>query len=186
MARKKKDSENLQELTLAVEEATELPTIEEAVEEPSPQPTRAKRTAKVEETVVAAPPPVVVPAPPEKDRVVQQWEAAKQASESIVASLEKVNDLLREIPEHYGAVIQKSMKQAATRPSPAARVAFVMSVVATLLSILSLSFSQSAREKAFSQATYQATQVQQPQHVRSATPDLMAAAPKQKAKRLSK
>lgn len=158
------DEEESSEEELQKEPAAEISadiTEDEETKEPeAPKPAPRKRAAKaveVEAPLAAAeavaPVAASTPTVAEKDAVVLQWEAAKQASESIVASLEKVNDMLREIPEHYSAVIQKSMKQAANRPTPAARIAFGMSVVATLLSVLSLSFSQSARQMAVTRGT---------------------------------
>lgn len=109
-----------------------------------------KAPKKTEAPVAAA---VATPAPEPKDAVVLQWEAAKQASESIVGSLDKVNSMLRELPEYYSASLQKAFKNNTPRTSPAAKVAFGMSLVATVLSVLSLSFSQSARQAALTQVT---------------------------------
>jgi hypothetical protein len=139
---------------------------EETAKEPkaprkrSPRKTKAEPAA--EETVAAAvasptpaptPTPIPAPAPApvvEKDAVVLQWEAAKQTTEAIVASLEKVNGLLRELPDHYAVVLQKSMKASAPRSGSASKIAFGTSLMAILLSVLSLSFSQSARQAALS------------------------------------
>ncbi len=178
MGRKKKDEEILveeleQSEELLSDEPEELSaefSEEEKPAEPTPKPARRRRAPKAPvaaaepatnetqtpaepaiENIVPAPQPQSVPAiiaSTQKDPVVQQWEAAKQTSESIVASLEKVNLLLRDIPEHYSNVLQKSIKQAANRPTPGARAAFGISVFAIVLSILSLSFSQSARQMA--------------------------------------
>ncbi len=136
----------------------------EAAAEEKPSKTPTKLEEKIEKAfelpAAAAVAPVVTPealpasasAPaPAHDDLAKQWAAAQQTSASIVASLEKVNTLLREVPEHYAAVIQKAMKQSSGKPSPAAKVAFGMSLVATVLSVLSLTFAQSARQSALSQ-----------------------------------
>ncbi len=150
-------------------EAQDVAALEEDETEKTPKPARRRNRKKAEQTVAAVEPQIeaagpapavpVVEAPvapnaaavvatttDEKDLVVRQWEAAKQTSESIVASLDKVNSLLKELPDHYAAVLQKSMKQSSARTTPGAKIAFGMSMVASVLSVLSLSFSQSARE----------------------------------------
>lgn len=140
----------------------EADSLDEEIQEPKAPRKRAPRKPKVEpaieETPVAAAvaaAPVALPvAPPvpavEKDAVVLQWEAAKLTTEAIVASLDKVNGLLRELPDHYAVVLQKSMKASAPRSGSASKIAFGTSLMAILLSVLSLSFSQSARQAALS------------------------------------
>lgn len=117
---------------------------EDGGKEPQPKVAPRKRAPKAE---VAAPAPVVEKAAVSVDPMVAQWDAARKTSEAIAASLEKVGTVLREIPDHYAHSFQKSMKQM-PRTSPAARMAFVMSLAALVLSVLSLSFSQSARHAA--------------------------------------
>ena len=156
-------SENTEELDTAAEpsEIDELDLAEiEAEEKPAPRRKRRKKAAveaqeaaPAEETVSTVPAvaeskpnPVPETKPSNEDPMVRQWEAARQTTEAIVASLEKVNGLLKELPDHYAGVLQKSLKQNSARSTPGAKIAFGMSMVASVLSILSLSFSQSARE----------------------------------------
>jgi len=95
----------------------------------------------------------------EKDAVERHWDAARLASESIVASLDKVNSLMRELPDHYAVSLQKSLKQSA-RPAANSRLVFAMSVTATVLSLLSLGLSQSARQTALNSHSAPFVQVQ--------------------------
>ncbi len=160
-----------EEITLQDESEDEAEEVEPAPKAPRRRAAKAKKavTPKVEadaEEEIAAEKPapkapkkaevrtaaaVVATAPEAKDTVVLQWEAAKHASESIVGSLDKVNSMLRELPEYYSTALQKAFKNNTPRTSPAAKVAFGMSLVATVLSVLSLSFSQSARQAALTQ-----------------------------------
>lgn len=139
----------------------------------------AKAPKKTEAPVAAA---VAVPAPEAKDTVVLQWEAAKQASESIVGSLDKVNSMLRELPEYYSTSLQKAFKNNTPRTSPAAKVAFGMSLVATVLSVLSLSFSQSARQAALTQVAVPAIHQMAPAPEKKIE-QAAAEAPKKKARK---
>lgn len=102
----------------------------------------------------AVPPPPVdliaaASAAHEKDAVERHFEAARTASESIVATLEKVNALMRELPDHYAATLQKNIKHSA-KPIANSRVVFALSLTAFILSVLSVGLSQSARHQALS------------------------------------
>ncbi len=142
------DEESLQKEPLAFE-------MESAVEseEPSLKPTVSRKRvekAVVEQTVEE--PSVAVPAAaaaaaPAIDPVVAQWEAAAKTTQAIVASLENVHAMLKDLPEHYAAVVQKSLKQNQTKPNNATRLAFATSFLAIVFSVLSLSFSQSVRNQ---------------------------------------
>lgn len=143
-AKKEPKVEAAEEVVAEEKPVKKAPKLEEKIEKAFEMPAAAAVAAPVE-TVAA----VVTPAPAHDD-LAKQWAAAQQTSASIVASLEKVNTLLRDVPEHYAVVLQKAMKQSAGKPSPAAKVAFGMSLVATVLSVLSLTFSQSARQQALS------------------------------------
>jgi len=86
--------------------------------------------------------------------------------------------MLREIPDHYSGAIQKVLKNNTPKASPVARLAFGLSLVATVLSVLSLTFSQSARQAALTQAVSTAPVVALQQPIQA--PIQTAAAPKVK------
>jgi hypothetical protein len=109
-----------------------------------------KRVEKVavEKAAEALPVPAAAAAPaPAPDPVVAQWEAAAKTTQAIVASLENVHAMLKDLPEHYAAVVQKSLKQQPAKPSQGTRLAFATSFLAIVFSVLSLSFSQSVRNQ---------------------------------------
>lgn len=124
---------------------------EEVVAKEPPGKAPRKRAAKVAvaeakpvETPVAAAAPVVVEAP--KDPAVAQWEAAQKTAAAISANLENVHAMLKDLPEHYATALQKLVKQQTPKPAAGAKLAFAMSAMAIVLSVLSLSFSQTARQ----------------------------------------
>jgi hypothetical protein len=132
-------------------------TPKKTVEAPAPLKTEEKGLEPQAAASAVSPGPVgptplpTVPPTPPVDPALAQWEAAQKTSQSIIASLENVNAILKELPEHYASVIQKTLKQTPSRPSSASRFAFAMSLLAIVLSVLSLSFSQSVRSQVLTQ-----------------------------------
>lgn len=173
MARKSKksevDSELDEDLELELEEETlqkeplafdgEASLEDEEVLKAEPVAPKKRAAQKLEKELslpaAAVPSPVPVPAAaapapapaPAIDPVVAQWEAAAKTTQAIVASLENVHAMLKDLPEHYAAVVQKSLKQSQSKPSNATRLAFATSFLAIVFSVLSLSFSQSVRNQ---------------------------------------
>jgi hypothetical protein len=79
------------------------------------------------------------------DSMVKQWGMVKDITTTVSANLEKVTKLLTEQTADLEAI-----KAPTARPNPIARWAVGASLVATVLSVVSLSLSQTARQEALS------------------------------------
>jgi len=110
---------------MAVVVAAEAET-ETETEKPARQ--RAKRVTKEEQE--------------EADVVGKPWVAVKEISGSISSNLERVNQMLREIPQ------QELFRPPVAKPAAITKVAVGMSFFAIVLSLVSLLLSQSARQVA--------------------------------------
>lgn len=123
-------SEPIEEKTEEKAEA-ETPALEVAAvaeeEAPAPKP-RAKRVTKAEQE--------------EADAIGKPWVAVKEISGSISSNLERVNQMLREIPQ------QELFRPPVAKPAAITKVAVGMSFFAIVLSLVSLLLSQSARQVA--------------------------------------
>ena len=138
---------------VALDEATP-----DAEEEQAPKPKRQRRRRKPAEAAAAteAAPHValstgvpVVPATNMQESleaIAKQWLAIKEISNGVCTNLERVNSLVKELPTNYAAALQEVMKPPAPRAAGLTKMAVGFSVVAAILSMLSLSFSQSARQ----------------------------------------
>jgi hypothetical protein len=80
------------------------------------------------------------------DTMVRQWSSVNDISTNICSNLEKVTKLLTEQTQDLEA-----LKAPVAKPSPIARWAIAASAAAVVLSVVSLSLSQSARQEVLSQ-----------------------------------
>jgi len=121
----------------AAEENAEEVVVEVAAEaeaEEKPKAARGRKKADKEEEK-------------EIEVVAKPWAAVNEISASISSNLERVNQMLREIPQ------QELFKPAVAKPAAITKVAVGMSFFAIVLSFVSLLLSQSARQVALEQIT---------------------------------
>lgn len=77
------------------------------------------------------------------DTMAKQWGTVKEISSSVCSQLERVNTLLKEVPQ------QDLFKTPVAKPAPITKLAVGVSAFSVVLSIVSLLLAQSARQKAF-------------------------------------
>lgn len=153
----KAKQEPISDVDEVVEDAVEAPTATDEAPQSESKP-KAAPAAKSQDTQTAQPatpsPELNEPAatskkdetasPSAAPAMVEQWASVKDISDSISKNFERVNDMLKEIPERQKLELQKIAKQ--TRRAPwASRVAVAASVLAVILSIVSLSLVSSMR-----------------------------------------
>jgi len=113
--------------------------------------------------------------------VAKPWAAVNEISASISSNLERVNQMLREIPQ------QELFKPAVAKPAAITKVAVGMSFFAIVLSFVSLLLSQSARQVALERITPAAAIVQNVPTAPSEPKQLaMEVTPKRKLQRASR
>jgi hypothetical protein len=152
------DSEVIAEETPAEEEkeetveAAEAVAAEETVKKPrKPRKPRAKKTETVavadEKIEVSGPAPVAVAAPVTSEPSLDQWAAIKQLSESVALILENSKKIQAPPPSlDFDTNEFLRPQQPAPKTLFITKFATAASVVAMLLSLVSLSLSQSARQ----------------------------------------
>jgi hypothetical protein len=100
---------------------------------------------------VPVPPPAGVPfeaaaSGETADANLKQWQSIHAISLGICQNLERVNAMVKELPANYADAIGELLKPPAPKPSPLTKLAAGVSIAAAILSVLSLSLSQSARQ----------------------------------------
>ncbi|NBX75984.1 MAG: hypothetical protein EBQ92_05475 [Proteobacteria bacterium] len=133
-------------------EAAEEVVAEEPVKKPrKPRKPRAKKVESVavteEKAEVSGPAPVTVAAPAPSDTHLDQWAAIKQLSESVALILENSKKLQAPPPSlDFDTNEFLRPEQQAPKTLFITKFATAASIVATILSLVSLSLSQSARQ----------------------------------------
>lgn len=131
----------------------------DAEEEQAPKPKRQRRRRKPAETAASTEAAdrvetpetavAVIPATHMQDSleaIAKQWLAIKEISNGVCTNLERVNSLVKELPSNYATALQEVMKPPAPKAAGITKMAVGFSIAAAILSMLSLSFSQSARQ----------------------------------------
>jgi hypothetical protein len=80
------------------------------------------------------------------EATLKQWEAINTICHGICANLERVDSLVKELPANYADAIGAMLRPPPAKLSPLTKVAAGFSFAAAILSVLSLSLSQSARQ----------------------------------------
>ena len=149
----KKDVKLSPSLSPGDEEAVEKALDDEGEEDPieleGEQPTKGKGSrldVQMKKNVALA----ATTAKKSVESMEKQWEAIQEISQGICANLEKVQGLMKEIPSTFSSSMQELLKPPATKSSPLTKIATGASVIAIVLSLLSLSLSQTARQVAIS------------------------------------
>ncbi len=145
-------------------EGASEPIEEEApapIPEPEPEPVKAPVRAKapvvapaLQTPVVAPPAPVATPAPiaayvapkDPNEALVNHWIAIREITSAVGTNLERVSQIVKDIPQDYAEALSAAFKPPAPRPSPLAKLAAGVSAFALLLSFISLALSQSVRQ----------------------------------------
>jgi len=99
--------------------------------------------------------PAVTPAfDPANDPIVRQWEMIRTISESICANLEKASHQIQEMPLQVAAAFHENFRAPVARPAPITKIAVLAAGLALVLSVLSLSFAQAARQSVIAKEAF--------------------------------
>jgi hypothetical protein len=121
------------ELDITAEEKTEKKSIQKK--------SSTKKEVKVEVSTVPT---------------TEYLQTVDEISSSIHKNLEKVSVLLRELPNHYNTILQHNLRNS-TKMAPLHRITLVFSIVASVLSGISLVFSQETRGQIYADRTHRIT-----------------------------
>lgn len=94
------------------------------------------------------------------DSMVSQWGAIKEMSSSISTNIERVVSLLQELPTNYATILHDMTKKNQPKSSPfVTKIALGASALAFVLSVVSLTLSQSTRQVLFNKQIAEAPRV---------------------------
>lgn len=94
------------------------------------------------------------------DSMVSQWGAIKEMSSSISTNLERVASLLQDLPTNYATTLHDLAKKNQPKSSPfVTKIVLGASVLAFVLSVVSLTLSQSTRQVLFNKQIAEAPRV---------------------------
>jgi len=83
------------------------------------------------------------------DSMVKQWASVKDISTSVCTNLDRVATVLQTLQTEHTSTVNELSKQGVAKMGLANRISVAVSAIAIVLSLISLSFSQAARQALF-------------------------------------
>ena len=80
------------------------------------------------------------------ESMVKQWSAARDISQAMATNLERISQMVQELPPKYTGALDQIFKQPPPKPTLVSKVALAASLIAIILSLVGLSMSQSTRQ----------------------------------------